>query len=217
MKKIVSAIICLALSLTFIVPCFAASDFTLRNGILFGDTIDDILAKEKTLKRASDDSYRFEGKIAGYTDTGCIFSFDDDGKLVSMRYDFSDSCYSKESTSDVYDKLYQSLVRQYGKAKGNRNGTTYIITGPAIDTMAVWVYFLGALGDNKGDYYDYDEWVIDAKDYHVKIDLVSYYYRNSDFEYQYFCDLSYLMFTDADLDAAIDEKMEKQNEVDQDL
>ena len=217
MKKVVSIILCLFISICILDSSFADDEFTLRNGILFGDTMDDILSKETVLEREGDDSRWFKGKIAGYNNARCGFYFDENEKLVSMSYDFSESCYNRESTDDVYKKLYQSLVRQYGKAKGNTGGTTYIITGPAFERMALWVYLLGALDKCAGNYYDYDEWVVYAKDYQVKIDLISYYYRNSDYEYSYFCDLSYHKFTDDELDTEIQKKKDEENEVDDDL
>ena len=217
MKRFITVLITAILTLSLIGTSFAEEGFSLRNGIVFGDTIETILQKETSLVREGDDSNWFKGKIAGYNDAECGFYFDDDGKLISMDYGFGNSCTSRDSTDDVYKKLYQSLNRKYGKPKGNTGGTTYIITGPAIDRMGFYVYLLGSLDNYKGDYYDYDEWVIDQDDYHVKIDLISYYYRNSDYEYSYFVDLSYHYFTDEDLEAAINEKVTEQEEVDNDL
>ena len=218
MRKIPTLVCCVLLITCFIQSGLAEKEFTLRNGILFGDTMDDILKKETSLTRLSETSNTFKGRVAGYNDTECIFFFDSNQKLISMDYSFANNiCTTRESTNDVYKKLYQSLSRQYGKPKGNTGGTTYIITGPAIDRMGIWVYLLGALDKNSGDYYDYDEWIVDTDSYHVKIDLISYYYRNQDFEYFYFVDLSYHQFTDDDLQAAIDNKLDEQNEVDNDL
>lgn len=217
MKKTISLLLCLILFLSLSCSCFAEEEFTLRNGIKFGDTMEDILAKEKTLTRKSESSNWFKGKIAGYSNAECGFYFDGDGKLKSMDYSFSDSCTSRDSTNDVYKKLYQSLVRQYGKPKGNTGGSVELITSPAIERMAMWVYFLGALDKCAGDYYDYDEWIVDTDSYHVKIDLISYYYRDSDYEYSYFVDLSYHMYTNEEFMEALNEKVTEQNEVDDDL
>ena len=89
--------------------------------------------------------------------------------------------------------------------------------GPAIEKMALVVYLLGALDGYKGDYIDYDEWIVESGNYNVKIDLISYYYRNKEYEYSYFIDLSYKMFTDEELDQEIKEKQQKRDEVDNDL
>ena len=83
--------------------------------------------------------------------------------------------------------------------------------------MSLRVYLFGELDGYDGDYYDYDEWTIDTDSYHVKIDLISYYYRDDDYEYYYYVNLSYYMFTDEEYNAEIDKKVEEQGEVDDDL
>ncbi len=201
----------------------ADDDFTLRSGIKFGDTMEDILAKETTLVRTTDESnFTFTGKIAGYDDAGCIFYFDDDGKLIDMDYTFINLCTSKDTTNDVYKKLYQSLVRQYGSPLGNTNGSCSLITGKAMEKMWGLVYFYVAAmnaytGNYAGNYIDYDEWIVEADGYHVKIDLISYYIRDADYKYYYYLDLSYHYFTDADAEEAINKKQSEQAEIDSDL
>ena len=190
-------------------------DFVLRSGIKFGDTIDTIVQKEKTLTRNSETSNTFTGKIAGYSDSECSFVFDDDGKLESMTYSFD--CLSKDFTNSTYENLYDGLVRKYGKPKGNTLGNCELITGPALNRMSLWVYFFGELDGWSANYYDYDEWIVDCLNYHVKVDLVSYYYRNSDYKYTYTVELSYLKYTDEEYQKEIDKKQEMFDEVDTDL
>lgn len=212
MKKLCCLVLLLMFSLTTIA---LADEFLLRNGILFGDTMEDILSKEKTLVRNSETSNTFSGRISGINDSECAFGFDDDGKLKSMTYSFD--CYSRDNTDNTYDTLYDGLVRKYGKAEGNTGGDCELITGPAISNMAIWVYLFGELDGWSADYYDYDEWIIDCADYYVKIDLVSYYYRNDDFEYTYNVELSYLKYTEADYQSELDKKKNEREEVDDDL
>lgn len=212
LRRAVGLLVCLLL---LNMNVFAEEEFTLRNGILFGDTMEDILQKEQTLIRSGDDSTSFTGRIAGFDGATCDFEFDDDDKLISMTYGFD--CSSKDSMKDDYKTLYSSLVRQYGAAEGNTGGSCELITGPAISRMAMWVYLFGEVDGWAADYYDYDEWIIDCSDYHVKIDLVSYYYRNSDYEYTYIIDLSYHKYTDEDYEAAVQEKATEREEIDNDL
>lgn len=217
--KRLKRLLCVLLALSCMSFALADDDFTLRSGIKFGDTMEDILAKETTLVRTTDESnFTFTGKIAGYDDAGCIFYFDDDGKLIDMDYTFINLCTSKDTTNDVYKKLYQSLVRQYGSPLGNTNGSCNLITGKAMENMALWVYFFVPLMDNfAGNYIDYDEWIVEADGYSVKIDLISYYVRDATYKYQYFLDLSYHYFTDADVEEARNEKQSAQAEIDSDL
>ena len=219
MKKLISILMCVCMLLAGLNAAFAeAEDFELRSGIHFGDTIDDIVEKETTLTRLDEESNEFQGRISGYDDASCMFTFDDDGKLEDMKYSFgSGVCYSRDKMNDVYLELYRGLVRKYGTAIGNTGGTCELITGSAIDTMAFYVYLLGELDGYSSDYTDYDEWIVDTKGGHVKIDLVSYYLRNSDFEYSYYVDLSYKFYTDEDFKAAQQEKQAARDEVDNDL
>ena len=219
MKKLISLLMCVCMLLAGLNAAFAeAEDFELRSGIHFGDTIDDIVEKETTLTRLDEESNEFQGRISGYDDASCMFTFDDDGKLEDMRYIFgSDVCYSRDKMNNVYLDLYRGLVRKYGTAIGNTGGSCELITGSAIDTMTLYVYLLGELDGYSSDYTDYDEWIVDTKDGHVKIDLVSFYLRNSDFEYSYYVDLSYKFYTDEDFEAAQQEKQAARDEVDNDL
>ena len=210
--RISIAILCMILLLC---STALADDFTLRSDIHFGDTMETILQKETTLTRTSETSNSFSGTIAGYSGSTCDFAFDDEGKLTSMTYEFD--CTSRESTNSHYKTLYDSLVRKYGSPLGNTNGSCHLITGPAMSNMAVWVYLFGTFNGWSADYYDYDEWTVDCDDYHVKIDLVSFYYRNSDYEYTYEVNLSYKQYTDAEYQAALDEKKTEREAVDNDL
>ena len=53
--------------------------------------------------------------------------------------------------------------------------------------------------------------------YNVKIDLVSYYYRDKDYNYYYENVVSYHYYTDEDLIDAINEKQEENDAIDNDL
>lgn len=208
--RISIAILCMILLL-----CSAAlaDDFTLRSDIHFGDTMETILQKETTLTRTSETSNSFSGTIAGYSGSTCDFAFDDEGKLTSMMYEFK--CTSRESTNDLYKTLYDSLVRKYGSPLGITNGNCHLITGPAMDKIG-FVYFIRTIDDWSADYYDYDEWIVDCDDYHVKIDLVSYYVRNQS-TYLYYANLSYKQYTDAEYQAALNEKKTEREAIDNDL
>lgn len=220
MKKVISLFIALTLIVSCGLVAHADEDFTLRNGIRFGDTLEEIVAKEKTLKQRESEPNWFDGTIAGVDDSEAGFFFDDDDKLTDMVYafdGFGNDYKSRDDASNVYSSLYRSIVKKYGKALGNTGGNVELITGKAISRMAFTVYLLGGLDGYDADYIDYDEWVVDCTDGHVKIDLISYYYRNSDYEYNYSVDLSYHFYTDAEYQAAVDEKKAERQAVDDDI
>ena len=104
--RISIAILCMILLLC---STALADDFTLRSDIHFGDTMETILQKETTLTRTSETSNSFSGTIAGYSGSTCDFAFDDEGKLISMTYEFD--CTSRESTNSHYKTLYDSLLK----------------------------------------------------------------------------------------------------------
>ena len=221
MKKLCSLILAAILLMSTAVAPALADDFTLRNGIHFGWTLEQIEAVETLTKNddliTTDDGSHIEykGKIAGYDDSVCMFFFDVDGKLTDMRYDFDAT--SRDDASSMYSTLSKSLTRQYGKPLGNTGGTLNIITGEAFDHFGLMVYLYTYLLNGGGDYYDYDEWIIDVNDYQVKIDLISYYVRNSSYEYTYKVVLSYKRFTDEDRLNALIENMAEQEAIDNDL
>ena len=220
MKKNVIRLVSILLVLCCVTTAFADEEFVLRNGIKFGDTIDEIVEKETTLTRKSDDSNWFVGTIAGYKDSEAGFFFDDGGKLEDMGYSFSQfgSDYKARSdVSDVYATLYKSIVRKYGSPIGNVGGNAELITGSAITRMSVMVYIVGGADGYDGDYLDYDEWIVDCAGGHVKIDLVSYYYRDSNYKYHFYVDLSYYFYTDADYEEARNEKIAARKVVDDDI
>jgi len=220
MKKNIIRLISMLLVLCCVTAAFAEEEFTLRNGIRFGDTIEDIVEKETTLTRESETSNWFKGTIAGYKNSQAGFSFDDDGKLVDMCYSFDqfgNDYKSSSDVSDVYATLYKSVVRKYGSPLGNTGGKVELITGIAMTRMGMTVYIIGGMDGYDGDYLDYDEWIVDCTGGHVKIDLISYYYRDSSYDYHFQVDLSYHFYTDAEYEEALNEKIAERKAVDDDI
>lgn len=197
-----------------------ADEFVLRNGIVFGDTLDIVKQKETlTIQSSSEDKDNnvwFDGTIAGM-EGSVRFDFDEEtGKLTDMLYSF-DSKTDKDFVDNDYSTLFQSLSRKYGTPLGNSGGSLHIITGLAIEYPATIIGLYRYLIEGAGDFRDYDEWVVEADGYKVKIDLSSYYVRDKDYNYTYYNALSYHFFTDADYAAAIKGKMEENAAIDNDL
>ena len=71
--------------------------------------------------------------------------------------------------------------------------------------------------DGKNDYRDYDEWIVECDGYNVKIDLLSWYKRDSDYNYTYRNALSYHYYTNEDYLNKIQEKIDENAAVDNDL
>ena len=188
--------------------------FQLRSGIVFGDTMNEILQKETKLVRDNEDDVWFMGTVAGYPEVECRFYCDEvKDQLYAMCYSFAgDICDSAEKAREVYKKLYDSAVRQYGVPLKNKNGLTHVITGPAYSDLLNQYLYLAKLLDYRFDYDNYDEWVVDCDDYHVKIDLVSFYYKSNDGEYTRCIGLSYMKFTDSEYEAACENGVQKEKD-----
>ena len=157
----------------------------------------------------------FSGKIAGIQ--GSVrYTFDEESNgLIDMQYSF-DSKTNKDFIDADYSTLYKSLVRKYGNPLGNTGGSFNLITGSAYDDSLLYIAFYMLL-DGAGDLRDYDEWIVNCDGYNVKIDLISYYVRNKNFDYTYHNKLSYHYFTDQDRLNALNDKLEENATVDNDL
>ena len=181
MKRLLAIVLTCALLLGCM-PALAAEEFTLRNGVKFGDTMDEVRAKE-TLAfeeyEEVDTSLRTEeGTVAGISGVTIVYCFDDNNQLEEVKWDLPSRTYMDSSDSD-YAALYKALASKYGTPLGYDNGSCYIITGRALEG-AVTVYSLWELLDGIGDMRDYDEWdVTYGDDDHVKIEIAQYYWGAS--------------------------------------
>ena len=218
MKRIISFVL-VSILLIGCINVAIAEEFQLRNGIHFGDDLEIVKSKETlTIEDSSKDKTNniwFDGKIAGMQ--GSVrYDFDEEtGKLIEMLYIF-DETTSKESVDSDYTTLYQSLIRKYGNPLGNTGGSIHTITGTVFTYWAT-VKWLTELLDGKNDYRDYDEWIVNCDGYNVKIDLLSWYDRDSNYKYKYRNGLSYHYYTDEDFLNKIQEKLDENAAVDNDL
>lgn len=193
-------------------------EFSLRNGIYFGDSVETVKEKETFTFQSSTSSSTLKtnpGKVSGFDDTTVVFYFKDD-QLEEMTYWFEETS-SKDSVNSEYDAIYRGLTRKYGEPLGFSGGSTYIINTTAFKNSLLAAYLKKALG-GVGDYVDYDEWLVKVNnDYYVKIDILSTYEGESYSEAKYSLIVGYKMITEDEIIAAKNEKQEKLNEVDNDL
>ena len=238
MKRLISIIVAILLVISS--STAMADEFTLRNGIAFGDSMEDVLTKETlevdTIEDGSeedssastedDDSedevaypYYFTtclGAVAGIDDSYIKYNFDANKTLREVIYYF-ESYSSKDFSDSDYEKINDALIRKYGSPLGYSNGDCYIFMGAAIESAAITAYLFSDLLDAYGDLRDYDEWDVDTGDYHVKIEQAQYYCGSSYSEITYRHMMSYTYFTDDELQAEKDAKRESQEAIDNDL
>lgn len=224
MKRLLCVFFVLMILLSACPWAYADDEFTLRDGILFGDTIEDIDSKISSLKKVSsckqydylyceetwkkqafkkypDNATWYNGTILGWPNMDCGFFFQDD-KLVGMDYSFPFTSYSSDAAVACYKDIRDSLIKKYGDALNISEGYSFILTGPAferknrISYLSAWEY------SSKVEEIDSKEWFIEKDSFYVKIDLVIYTYSKKSV-YDIFIDLSYQMFTPEEYEAAI--------------
>lgn len=214
MKKTICIIIAL---LMIFASCPALADsFSLRGGIEFGDTVEEVKEKETAAFAEEGSDYLKTGSItlATIEDANIKYYFSDEGLLTDILYDFR-STKSKDTASDNFSTLYDGLTRKYGKPINTDSDSMYIIIGKAFETAAESVAVRLWL-DGSADILSHSEWVKDYKKFNVKIDLVEYYIETQN-ALSYCYKISYKYFTDADLKAAKEEQAQRLAEIDNDL
>ena len=178
------------------------ASFTLRNGILFGDTKEDVVAKEKDLSLQKDNtsSLTYSGGIAGYLGDA-TFYFGKHGELTDLLYCF-DSAKDSEIT-EIYSTIEGSCIRKYGDALNLGAERVFPIQGKAIKTAQ------GRVDTAKkgGILVKYDEWVVFGDDgNNAKIELALSYEKQL-FGKKYYVDVSYNSFTQEELETILNEKV----------
>lgn len=213
MKKLLSTIMAMLLLWSFAVSAHAENEFVLRNGIQFGDTKEQVRAKETIAideKKSKEDSlWTEEGDVAGFEGVTILYRFDDEDKLIEVKWTMPHRTSSDTSNSD-YEKLENAFQQKYGTPLGYSNGEWYIITTKAFEN-AVLVVTLVPSVDESGAISHYSEWDYEyQKGQHVKIELVQYYIKNNNIGGAiYMFEVGYKYFTDEELNAAKQEKEEK--------
>lgn len=215
MKKLLSTIMAMLLLWSFAVSAHAENEFVLRNGIQFGDTKEQVRAKETIAineERSEDEEdlghlWTEKGNVAGFEDVIILYTFDEKDKLIEVKWCLPMRSNSDSSDND-YSKLKKAMSEKYGTPLGYTNGDCYIITTDTL-TNAYTFVGLNKMLDMPSDIRDYDEWDYEYQNgQHIKIDLVQFYitYTNSR-EYDFW--VGYKHFTDEELNAAKQEKEEK--------
>ncbi len=229
MKRLISFLLVVAMLFSLSPTVMATEElsnnkeeqFSFRNGILFGDTVDVVWEKEDKL--IPDTTYGennvFKGEIAGYKNASCIFFFEGENNGLSDIYysfDKKSGMNSKESLMAAYEKLNESLVRQYGDPLGLTDGEFYIFHGRAIDIMLMDLGIFSMISkDNR--YLDYDEWIIDFPSGKIKIDETAFYYTDYKGDKVYQLLVSYTPFNEEQLSDLNESKAAKQANIDNDL
>lgn len=221
MKKSLSLFVAIQMIMLIFATAYAEEDFSLRNGVRFGDTKAQVRAKETipiNEKRSSDKIIRTQGgMVAGFNGVEICYKFTADDKLNEVIWNMPLASNSGESNS-VYEKLQKALKSKYGEPLGYTNGDCYIVTSGALESAAALTALMKSI-NAISSIRDYEEWDYEYQPgEHVKIEIVQLYSKgigsNPDL---HSIDIGYKYFTDEDLAAAMQKKQEESQKIINDL
>lgn len=163
-----------------------SDNFSLSNGISFGDTMKDVVEKE-TLELRENNS---ENGVIETAYSNLLNMPDDNMKESYIRYYFG---YSKNKLEKItyyfgqtdsmwialpqYDIINSMLIEKYGEPLGYENGEHYKVWDGAFKSSSFAVDMLNLQG-TYAELMDYDEWVLKYDDYSVKVEHAYYAYKN---------------------------------------
>ena len=160
MKKTTALLAVFVLLFQITISCYAEDVFKLRNGVQFGDSIDDILQKE-TLKTYVNEEMTMVStattQLAGIEESCINYWFLKDQKLNLVVYIFG-PYKPKDNTDDealIYGRVFltdypsieKALTEKYGDAL-NENDEYYSIK-PSLYTTYKMLYLIGILSSSK--------------------------------------------------------------------
>lgn len=184
--------------------------FSIRNGISFKDTIDEVVSKETVpLKNVSDATdidpqtpYHIRSEkstFANIPESEIWYKFNSAKELREVVYSFRIDSKSKAAVDSDYLSINNGLREKYGTPLGYEYGKAHVLQGYALTTAFKWVA-MGQMFGQSVEILAYDEWLVEQEGYYVKIEQVEQYnigYYLHQVSYTYFSkeDVSDLMTT----------------------
>ena len=231
MKRILCALLMVALVLSGLA---CAEEFALRNGVHFGDTVEQIKQKEVMPPVPGGDSgfyIDFYGEIAGFP-KAVVRYFYDEGQFSHMLYIFSPDrgawkphqflgeaaeYMSHDAMLELYNRIKDSMIRQYGPPVNQGNKAEFPVNGMISSIMLNSYDTEPSKSDLK--YLAYDEWVVDGDTANAKIEMMYTYVKGSTTKNRdsYSLRVSYDPFTAADLEEKQAEKDNAERTIDDDF
>ena len=215
MRKYVWVVCVVFLSL-FSIAFAQQKEFTFRNGIQFGDTMEDVISKE-TLTLVE---RKYSQSNDLYLETSKDYSI---GTVehVKIRYDFSNNSlfriswymdYSadKSMQDSNYSELKKALISKYGSPLSlGKNQHSKQKTSMLAGTLDTIEYLHNT--DQEGNLIYYSEWLFDygVKDYQLKIDLLEGYQKVVFVGNKYYVRLCYEILSESQDKIVLQEKREQ--------
>ena len=152
-----------------------SQSFSIRNGIMFGDTKENVKEKEKfKIEEENDSLIRTKpGKVAGVEDSYVEYHFNDSGLLYDIYMDFGVHIGKNSQAEAAYNSTFKTLRQKYGAPIILDDETWYVIEGSAVSKYRENSAFLKSV-DIKPVLQQYSQWIIRYDDISVMIDLIRY-------------------------------------------
>lgn len=178
MKKLISFILAITLALSMVAAMAEEEEFSVRNGIKFGMTPDEVKAIEAELGsplKSEDSDPVYKGTdytldywyvpVAGYEGTAIYYYFKDNA-LFEIVYHFnanSELSTTKDGALKIARDIYQGLADKYGEADEDGSGIYYDVPSYEFRRALTAPYDLEIAA--------YSEWLKKIKDGYLTIDL----------------------------------------------
>ncbi len=199
-------------------------DFSLHSDTLFGETIEDVKAKERKAgfspedgeSTGSHDRVFVSGMFAGIPNSSLRYDFYGSDGLYEIRYDFNmDSNYDSQE-KDFYT-ITEELTKKYGEPlnNGHENEMLFMLINYMNDPAATgWTDMSNKLKVYSRDelkLYLYNQWLIKVDNYYVLIDhYLNGVYLNTLGKWSYGHELRYIYMDEETVLAEIKETIESQ-------
>lgn len=225
MKKTISFFLAITLHFLCLLGTAFADDFSVRNGIQFGMSVDEVKQLEKDNGMPDynlylEDNYGiytyfclgYDTSLAGIDGSRLIYCFDNKtNRLKEIKYELGSRYKDSEKAMSIYKTVTETMIQKYGipDYSSSYNGKVFPILTESMLEAAI----------NATSYDDmvFNEWVITNDDYYILINCV--YFDSS--AGGSFCTVGYAYITKEEVkeaDEGIDNrKKEEQRQRDKDL
>ncbi len=194
----------------------AQNRFSVRNGITFGMTREQVVLTEKKNGIEMDGEHdSILTTVSGYENCAVVYSFDEDGKLNEIKYKWFEFCFpnSRYDPTDIHQfplSAKNSLASQYRDQFNTLNtalGEKYQRTGQMnASGSCTYLEFgntdllpkknsYGSVDSNTYDQYGWNQYITPDGNNYVEIvsksDLLTSYLFDKVVCYEYHCDITY--------------------------
>lgn len=199
-------------------------DFSLHSDTIFGETIEDVKAKERKAgfspedgeSTGSHDRVFVSGMFAGIPNSGLRYDFYGSDGLYEIRYNFNiDSNY--DSQEKDFFTITEELTKKYGEPlnNGHENEMLFMLINYMNDPAATgWTDMSNKLNVYSRDQlklYHYNQWLIKVNNYYVLIDhYLNGVYLSTLGKWSYGHELRYIYMDEETVLAEIKETKESQ-------